>query len=64
LGGGGGGGGGGLAAQDAIVMDLNLSPRALSINTAKPARTVKLLNETQNIWASDLSDRKILITLE
>jgi hypothetical protein len=27
-------------------------------------RTVKLLNETQNIWASDLSDRKILITLE
>jgi hypothetical protein len=30
--------------------------RALSINTV---RTVKLLNETQNIWASDLSDRKI-----
>jgi hypothetical protein len=23
-----------------------------------------LLNETQNIWASDLSNRKILITLE
>ena len=34
---------------------------ALSINMAKP---VKLLNETQNIWASDLSNRKILITLE
>ena len=34
---------------------------ALSINTARP---VKLLNETQNIWASDLSDRKIWITLE
>ena len=31
------------------------------INTAKPE---KLLNETQNIWASDLSKRKILITLE
>jgi hypothetical protein len=29
---------------------------ALSINTA---RTVKLLNGTQNVWASDLSDRKI-----
>jgi hypothetical protein len=28
------------------------------------ARTVKLLNETQNISASDLSDRKISITLE
>jgi hypothetical protein len=27
-------------------------------------RSVKLLNETQNIWASDLSNRKILITLE
>jgi hypothetical protein len=27
-----------------------------SINTV---RTVKLLNGTQNIWASDLSDRKI-----
>jgi hypothetical protein len=38
--------------------------RALSFNTAKPVRTVKLLNETQNIWASDLSDWKILITLE
>ena len=33
-------------------------PRALSINTARPVRTVKLLNETQNIWASDLSDQK------
>ena len=35
-----------------------------SINTAKPDKTVKLLNETQNIWASDISNRKILITLE
>jgi hypothetical protein len=33
---------------------------ALSINMAKPVRTVKLLNETQNILASDLSNRKIL----
>jgi hypothetical protein len=38
--------------------------RALSFNTAKPVRTVKLLNETQNIWASDLSDWKFLVTLE
>ena len=30
--------------------------RALSINTARP---VKLLNETQNVWASDLPDQKI-----
>jgi hypothetical protein len=33
--------------------------RALFINTARPARTVKLLNGTQNVWASDLSDLKI-----
>ena len=31
---------------------------ALSINTARSVRTVKLLNETQNVWSSDLSDRK------
>jgi hypothetical protein len=31
--------------------------RALSINTV---RTVKLLNETQNVWALDLSDVKIV----
>jgi hypothetical protein len=37
---------------------------ALSINTTRRVRTVKLLNETQNVWASDLSDRKILIQLE
>ena len=35
--------------------------RALSINTASP---VKLLNETQNVWALDLLDRKIYIKLE
>jgi hypothetical protein len=34
---------------------------ALCINTV---RTVKLLNGTQNVWASDLSDWKILIKLE
>jgi hypothetical protein len=34
------------------------------INTTRPVRTVKLLNETQNIWALDLSDWKIWITLE
>jgi hypothetical protein len=34
----------------------NATLGALSINTAKP---VKLLNGTQNIWASDLSDQKI-----
>ena len=34
------------------------------LNMAKPVRTVKLLNEIQNIWASDLSNGKILITLE
>ena len=33
--------------------------RGLSINTARPVRTAKLLNGTQNVWASDLSDRKI-----
>jgi hypothetical protein len=33
--------------------------RPLSINTARRVWTVKLLNGTQNIWASDLSDRKI-----
>ena len=33
------------------------------LNMAKPVRTVKLLNEIQNIWASDLSNGKILITL-
>jgi hypothetical protein len=33
--------------------------RALSINTPRPVRTVKLVNGTQNVWASDISDRKI-----
>ena len=33
--------------------------RALSINMVRPVGTVKLLNGTQNVWASDLSDRKI-----
>ena len=28
------------------------------INTARPVRTVKLFNGTQNVWASDLFDRK------
>jgi hypothetical protein len=31
---------------------------ALSINTARPVRTPKLLEGTQNVWASDVSDRK------
>jgi hypothetical protein len=31
----------------------------ISINTARPVRMVKLLNGTQNVCASDLSDRKI-----
>jgi hypothetical protein len=31
---------------------------------ARPIGTVELLNETQNVWASDLSDRKIRIKLE
>ena len=31
---------------------------ALSINTARPVRTAKLLNGTQNVWASDVSDQK------
>jgi predicted ATP-grasp superfamily ATP-dependent carboligase len=33
--------------------------RALSINTARAVRTVTLLNGIQNVWSSDLSDRKI-----
>ena len=40
-------------------IQITMKPRALSINTARPVRTVKLLNGTQNIWASDLSVRKI-----
>jgi hypothetical protein len=44
--------------QSANLHTTFLSFVALSIN---PARTVKLLNETQNVCALDLSDRKILI---
>jgi hypothetical protein len=35
-----------------------------SINTARTVRTVKLLNGIENVWSSDLSDRKIEIILE
>jgi hypothetical protein len=38
--------------------DNRMNLRALSINTVRPVRMVKLLNETPNIWALDLSDRK------
>jgi hypothetical protein len=43
------------------LLSARLVSKDASINKARP---VKLLNGTQNVWASNLSDRKIWIKLE
>ena len=35
-----------------------------SINTARPVRTVKLLNGTQNVWTSGQSNPKVWINFD
>ena len=50
--------------QPCLTQSQYTSPGALSINTARPVRTVTLLNGTQYIWTSGQSNPKFSINFD